>query len=501
MNAAVKQRAPAALWVLVLGMLFYRMAFVLAHDYSLFVDEAQYWLWSRTPDFGYYSKPPLIAWLIAITTKLLGDTEFAVKLPALLAYPLAALFIYKAGAALRDVRTGLVSAALFLTMPGQALGGWVMSPDSVLLLTWAAALYCLWKAVHTPDTLRYWIGLGVAIGVGALAKYTMLVFVPMAAWVLIRSHRDTLRSRGPWIALALALLILSPNLAWNVAHQFETVKHTAELSNKSGAGLHLGKFGGFLGAQWGIFGLVSFPLLLWRIYAGRSAEERFLKPFTLPYLAIMFGLALVTSANANWAVTAYVGGSLLVGCWLAALPKREVLALALTLNVLLMLGILHYRDVAKWLGKPMPNQGRDVYARVIGWRELGAAVSQRVQSDGALPILSNDRTLLAQMAFYVKPSPYPVDALDDDGHINNQYEMTTRERGLPKDAYWMVFNAGQNGDEPIRSGTEIASYAPLHAAGYVPVEDLGVIRVRRMDGPPRSVHMIRVTRNAETVTP
>ena len=117
MNAAVKQRAPAALWVLVLGMLFYRMAFVLAHDYSLFVDEAQYWLWSRTPDFGYYSKPPLIAWLIAITTKLLGDTEFAVKLPALLAYPLAALFIYKAGAALRDVAPVLSPPPYFSPCP------------------------------------------------------------------------------------------------------------------------------------------------------------------------------------------------------------------------------------------------------------------------------------------------------------------------------------------------------------------------------------------------
>lgn len=496
MNTSATQRAPVALWVLVLGMLFYRMAFVLAHDYSLFVDEAQYWLWSRTPDFGYYSKPPLVAWLIGASTSVFGNTEFAVKLPALLAYPLAALFVYKLGTAMRDTRTGLASAALFLTMPGQALGGWVMSPDAVLLLTWAAAMYCLWKALQAPHRLGHWLGLGVAIGIGALAKYTMLVFILMAAWVLLRDQRGLLRTRGPWIALGLAVLMLAPNIVWNFAHQFETFKHTAELSNKSGAGLHLNKFAGFLGAQWGIFGLVSFPLLLWRIFAAKSNEESFLKVFTVPYLAFMIGLSLVTSANANWAVTAYVGGSVLLGCWLTALEKRNVFGLAITLNLILMLGVLHYRDVAKWLGKPVPNQGRDVYARVIGWRELGASMTQLVQREGALPILSNDRTLLAQMAFYVQPSPYTVDALDDDGHINNQYEMTTRARGLPKDAYWVVFNAGQNGDETVRSGDEIASYAPLHAAGYTPVEDLGVVRVRRMDGPPRSVHIIRVTRAA-----
>lgn len=482
------------LWVLVLGMLFYRMAFVLAHDYSLFVDEAQYWLWSRTPDFGYYSKPPLIAWLIAASTALFGDTEFAVKLPALLAYPLAAVFIYKAGTALRDARTGWVAAAVFLTMPGQALGGWVMSPDSVLLMTWAAAMYCLWKALNTSSGLKYWVGLGLALGVGALAKYTMLVFIPMAAWVLLQGHRPVFRTRGPWIALGLALLILSPNIVWNMAHQFETFKHTADLSHKSSAGLHLDKFAGFLGAQWGIFGLIAFPLLVWRIFKERSPEGRFLKVFTVPYLAVMTVLALLTSANANWAVTAYVGGSLLLALWLASPERRKGLAWVVAANLVLMLTLLHYRDVAKWTGQPVPNKGRDVYARVIGWRELGASMSKLVQREGALPILSNDRTLLAQMAFYVKPAPYQVDALDDDGHINNQYEMTTRARGLPADAYWVVFNAGQNGDAPVVSGEAIASYAPLHAAGYTPVEDLGVLRVRRIDGPPRSVHVIRVTR-------
>lgn len=494
-------RAPAALWVLVAGMLLYRMAFVLAHDYSLFVDEAQYWLWSRTPDFGYYSKPPLVAWLIAASTALLGDSEFAVKLPALIAYPVAALCLYKTGQAMRDTRTGLVAAGLFLTMPGQALGGWVMSPDAVLLLTWSAALYCLWRAMAAPHALKYWIGLGLAIGLGALAKYTMLVFVPMAAWVMWRMQPGLLRTRGPWLALGLAVLCLSPNLVWNVAHQFETVKHTAELSNKSGAGLHLGKFAGFLGAQWGIFGLLAFPLLGWRIWADRSAEARFLKPFTVPYLALMIGLSLITSANANWAVTAYAGGSVLLALWLAEDRRAGLATLAITLNLVLMLGLLHYRDVAKWLGKPAPNAGRDVYTRVIGWRELGAAMSRFMQTHGALPILSNDRTLMAQMAFYVKPAPWQVDALDDDGNISNQYEITTRERGLPRDAYWVVFNAGQNADEPVRSGEEIAAYAPLHAAGYRPVADLGVVRVRRMDGPARSVHVIRVTRDAATATP
>ena len=33
---------------------------------ELYPDEAQYWLWSRTLDFGYFSKPPMVAWTIRL---------------------------------------------------------------------------------------------------------------------------------------------------------------------------------------------------------------------------------------------------------------------------------------------------------------------------------------------------------------------------------------------------------------------------------------------------
>ena len=49
---------------------------------ELFFDEAQYWAWGQEPAFGYYTKPPLIAWIIGATTSLCGDTPFCVRLPS-----------------------------------------------------------------------------------------------------------------------------------------------------------------------------------------------------------------------------------------------------------------------------------------------------------------------------------------------------------------------------------------------------------------------------------
>ena len=65
------REASAAEWgrwlVIVLGAItIFRIAALYFNATDLFFDEAQYWSWSLQPDFGYYSKPPLIAWLIGV---------------------------------------------------------------------------------------------------------------------------------------------------------------------------------------------------------------------------------------------------------------------------------------------------------------------------------------------------------------------------------------------------------------------------------------------------
>src|SRR5881392_138561 len=59
-----------------------RLVLIAVHPAGLYPDEAQYWFWAQTPALGYYSKPPLIAWVIALTTGLFGESEFAIRLSA-----------------------------------------------------------------------------------------------------------------------------------------------------------------------------------------------------------------------------------------------------------------------------------------------------------------------------------------------------------------------------------------------------------------------------------
>ena len=111
-----------------------RLAALFATPFELYPDEAQYWLWSRTLDFGYFSKPPMIAWLIWATTALGGDSEAWVRISALFLHGGTALVINRIADRLYGGWTGLAAAALYILMPGIQLSSGVITTDAPLLL-------------------------------------------------------------------------------------------------------------------------------------------------------------------------------------------------------------------------------------------------------------------------------------------------------------------------------------------------------------------------------
>ena len=62
--------------------------------FNLFGDEAQYWLWSKNVDFGYFSKPPFLSWIIRVYTEILGSSFVSLKLLPSFVYFLIAWSIY-----------------------------------------------------------------------------------------------------------------------------------------------------------------------------------------------------------------------------------------------------------------------------------------------------------------------------------------------------------------------------------------------------------------------
>src|ERR1700745_166767 len=114
--------APRAygVWALVavIAITAARLVLLAVQSADLYPDEAQYWLWSLHPALGYYSKPPLVGWLIAATTALVGDSEFGIRLAAPFLHFGAGLLIFASARRLYSPRIAAWSAIAYGSLPG-----------------------------------------------------------------------------------------------------------------------------------------------------------------------------------------------------------------------------------------------------------------------------------------------------------------------------------------------------------------------------------------------
>ena len=188
------------------ALLCVRLAALYWNATDLFFDEAQYWAWSEQPAFGYFSKPPLVAWLIRVATEACGPGEACVRLPSPFLHTLTALAVFFLGRRLYDARVGALSALAFATLPGVSLSAGLISTDVPLLTCWAIALVGF-AALFQTDRLWPALVLGLAFGIGLNAKYAMAWFIMCAAVYLLLTpeRRGVLRDYRLWLALALGL--------------------------------------------------------------------------------------------------------------------------------------------------------------------------------------------------------------------------------------------------------------------------------------------------------
>jgi hypothetical protein len=271
----------------------------------------------------------------------------------------------------------------------------------------------------------------LALGLGLLSKYAMAIFVPAAALYLVVSdkHRAVLRTRWPWLALALGLAIFAPNVLWNAAHDWLSVRHTGDNANLQGGLFHPLKLAEFVGSQFGVFGPLLFGVLLFVLVARagwllRDDRMRFLAAFAVPQLALIAVVALLSRAHANWAATAYVTATLLVVAWIRTVPNlRLVLPISLGLHIAAACVMHGYHDVAKLAGIEL-TRAIDPFHRVRGWNHLGNAVAAQLKDHPGFALMTDDRMLFAELAFYVRPRPIQV-AWSWKERPTDQYQMTT----------------------------------------------------------------------------
>ncbi len=423
-------------WIVAFGLalaalLGLRVVALSLNGTDLFFDEAQYWSWSLTPDFGYYSKPPLIAWIINGATEVCGHSEFCIRLPSPFVHTATSIIIFLIGRHLYGTLTGVISGLTFATLPGVSLSAGIISTDVPLLFFWALALYAL---VLVRDSKSWWpaLLLGLALGGGLNAKYAMIWFVLCLGIYLIATPRDRwlLKDLRIWFAVLIGAALLVPNVLWNLSHKFATLSHTADNANWQGSLFNIGKGLEFFGAQFGVFGPILFASLLvivWRAWRdGVPAADRLLLSFALPVLVVIMVQGFISRAHANWAAVSYVAATVLVVATLVRDLDWTWLRRSMALHVVLLLALLAATIFA---GRFVLPGGTDPFARTLGWKELAIATRQQLEAARSAgqpytAVLTDDRAVTAELLYYMRDEPTPVLAWRDGPRPRDHYELT-----------------------------------------------------------------------------
>ncbi len=397
---------------------------------DLYPDEAQYWLWSLKPDWGYFSKPPLIAWVIRATTSLLGDDEAGIRIASPLFHFGTAVVMFYTARRLYDARVAMWSAIAYATLPGVSASALLISTDVPLLFCWAVALHAIVRA-REPNGARWWIVVGIAAGLGLLAKYAMAYWL-LSALLFLLVARDERRHLPRFlIAAAIALVIYAPNFLWNLTHGFVSYRHTEANAEITGFALHPGAFAEFLGSQFLVFGPVLFATLLAIVVllrrVLRDPRAQLLAVFALPTLAMMIAVSLLSRAHPNWSAPTYISATILVVAFLIEHGRAVLVAGSVILHVAAFLVLLPARDIAHAVGWNMPGRLDPVH-RLRGWSRLGNSVAAMLREQPDATPLSDNREVLAALSYYVPPRPFPVLKWNPGGTIHDQFDISADAR-------------------------------------------------------------------------
>ncbi len=389
------------------------------HYINLVPDEAYFWVWSQHFALSYRDKGPLVAWTIALGTHLFGDTVFGVRFFAVLLSAATALQLFRLGARLYDDRTALCCLGVAAVMPLFAVGSILMTIDPLSVFFWAWGANLSWTAFETGK-IRYWVLLGLAIGVGFLAKFTnaaQLIGVGLFLW-WSKPHRRFLFSRQS-LATLLGFVVTSfPLFWWNMETGW---LHVRALHERSGIqhsfGIHPGQFFQYLS---GIFAVVSPPIMagifvaaigLWRLYGNQARVKLLLSQF-LPLQVTFLFFGLNNKGEPNW-----IAPSLITGIVMLVVFWREVMARspnwrwvtwpALGLS---LVGTVFLHTII-FLRLPLKY---DPLRRAEGWLDFAKHVERARQETYSDLLIGNDRVPASMMEFYlpdhplayVQPEPY-----------------------------------------------------------------------------------------------
>ncbi|WP_435230303.1 ArnT family glycosyltransferase [Pseudopelagicola sp. nBUS_20] len=414
---------------------------------DLYVDESQYWIWGQSLDFGYYSKPPMIGWVLRLFDELApARSAFTVRLPAPLFHGATAILMAAWAQSLAPSHklAGLWVALAYLSLPIVAVGSFLISTDTIMAPFLVGALIMYWRLCAANATRHALLG-GILLGAAFLSKYAAIYFLPCAllAYVIYPSMRPRLGSLALFFLAFIAAA--SPNILWNIANDLTTVNHTMDnaawlKSDSAGANLSLARMIEFAASQFMVIGPVFMVFWLLALRGLTTSRQRALLWFSVPVWTIVLLQALLSRAYANWAFAAIPPATIAAILW--ALESRRVRALRLgfAFNLIICLILSLITLFPTWVKDGNGNVLAKRYVNVanITHEAMAVAVENNVNT-----IVALNRGILADFFFTGADSDFQFYSLPTQNLPHHYYQQ---KKSLPPEVKGRVLYVAHNTD-------------------------------------------------------
>jgi 4-amino-4-deoxy-L-arabinose transferase-like glycosyltransferase len=387
--------------ILVLGLLLFQL--LLAGYAPPASDELYYWCWSQELQLSYYDHAPLTAYMIRLSTEILGDTVFAIRLPACLCMFATLLLLGR-------MTRPLTPLGWVLLTPPYCLFAVVITPDAPLMCFWTA--YVVWlAALHerladpqgVGPSRWWWLAGGVLLGLGILSKYTMGLAGGAAALSLLGVRPWRKWATGFVLHGAVAFAVSLPILIYNLQVDFAPFRYQWQhvMESESPTVRYLPEF---IGGQILAVGLLPLLLTPWLLRRGRSlsADPRLracLYLFLVPTLFFLYKAAR-GKVELNWPIMCYGAFWPLAARWFEEVRGRALFrrlgyaafAVPVGATILLTWHVLSPLRVVP------PKQDR--VTRCESWQALARAVGRTVDRlDPGAPVLAETYQLTSYLRF------------------------------------------------------------------------------------------------------
>jgi hypothetical protein len=195
-------------------------------------DEVYYWTYALQPDYNHFDHPPMVGFLIRLTTlNLHWATDVSMRLGAILGCAISSWFIFNIGKIISNEKTGWYAALIYnCSVYAGIIAGLFILPDSPQMPIYTAALYVMSLIIFQQKELqtKLWLWLGLLIGLACLCKvHGLYLWAGFGLFILIKRIKWLLNWRL-YIGVIITLICLLPIVYWNIQNDFITYKFHAE---------------------------------------------------------------------------------------------------------------------------------------------------------------------------------------------------------------------------------------------------------------------------------